>query len=209
MLLDQGWIGPGNLRPGFQNCSGFKFLTLNQSWVVQRVQVREAVKHGSNLQLLEIEHFFFLFDAYILGSLENLPSHHSILWNRSSKTSVPFFWSFFKLCTSNFVNFYGSGSFFAAVRHGGRRKPPASTSSGRWDAEGEDWAVEPARRGEEVKQEWLGVEEVKSWGRWGSYQRTLFVGPEKKVTGKVIFGCLPVPQICCISLSGPQWCACM
>lgn len=65
VLHDQDWIALGNLRPDFQNCSGFKFLTLNQSWILQRVQVREALKHGSNLQLLEIEQcFFFLIPTY-------------------------------------------------------------------------------------------------------------------------------------------------
>lgn len=99
----------------------------------------------------------------------------------SSEPSVLLFQSFFKqLWTSDMVNFCDLGSFFTAVRHRGRGKPPAGTSTGGWNAKGEDRTAEPAGRREEVKQEWMGVGELKSWGRWSLYPRTSVVGSKER-----------------------------
>lgn len=69
----------------------------------------------------------------------SLPYH---LLKQIIKTFCPLvlilFFFFKQLCTSNIVSFCDLGSSFAAVCHGGRRKPPTSTSPGGCDAEGED-----------------------------------------------------------------------
>lgn len=161
----QNWIWWPRTR--FSKLFGLQVLKSNQSWVLQRVPIGRTLICGSDLQLGEIEEAFLMlmswafWQTYLLTIAASEIGHQNLLFPWSD----PFLNSSIPQMLPAFV----SGALFvAAVCHRGRGESAASTSTGGWDAEGEDWTAEPTGRGEEVKWERMVVGEVKAWGGWSS-----------------------------------------
>lgn len=63
----------------------------DQSWIIQSVRVRLVLKHRSDLQLEEIQQFFW----YLYWAFWKIHLLKTAASETSSEPSVPLFWSFF------------------------------------------------------------------------------------------------------------------
>lgn len=167
LLSDEGRTGSGDLGPGFWNCLGYRCLNLIRAGFSKGFQSDGHWYVDQTCSWGRLRRFFLMlmswafWQTYLLTIAASEIGHQNLLFPWSdpfSNSSIP----------QMLPAFVSGALFVAAVCHRGRGESAASTSTGGWDAEGEDWTAEPTGRGEEVKWERMVVGEVKAWGGWGS-----------------------------------------